>query len=107
MFIAVIAFIVGLQIFVIESWHISSNISQAFSIHFEGLTGTQWAISVVLGLVTFPINAVLKLVPDNMCPILGDEPTADVGEAEQEYSDLLEIAKKYGKFRENSLQKYV
>jgi magnesium-transporting ATPase (P-type) len=107
MFIAVIAFIVGLQIFVIESWHISSNISQAFSIHFEGLTGTQWAISVVIGLVTFPINAILKLVPDTMCPILGDEPTADVGEAEQEYSDLLEISKKYGKFRENSLQKYV
>lgn len=44
-----------------------------------------------------------------MCPILGNEPVEDVDIAKQEYSELLEIAKKYKKagVRENSLQKYI
>ena len=51
-----------------------------------------------MGLVTFPINAGLKFVPDEWCLIMGDEPEKDKKIAEKEYEELLRIAKKY-KFR--------
>lgn len=102
MFIAVIIFIVGLQCFVMLSWNIDTKISQAFSVHFLGLTGGQWVISVLCGLVTFPINAFLKLVPDDFCTSLGDEPEEDKVEAAKEYDELITIARKYHKFRDLS-----
>lgn len=95
MFIAVMAFIIGLQIFVMTAWNYEPKISLAFSTHKLGLTGEQWLISVLIGLVTFPINFVLKFVPDNYCMVLGDEPTDDIGKAEKEYQELLDIAKRY------------
>jgi hypothetical protein len=33
---------------------------------------------MLIALVTFPINLLLKFIPDNMCPMLGDEDLADV-----------------------------
>jgi hypothetical protein len=64
-------------------------------------------MSVVCAIVTFPINAGLKLVPDEWCIVMGDEPDSEKDEAKAEYSELLRIANKYSKFRENSMQKYV
>jgi len=103
MFIAVILFIVGLQVFVMFSWKIDTKISQAFSVHFLGLTETQWIISLVVGLATFPINAIMKTCPDTWCMTLGNEPMDEVEEAKQEYAELLNIASRYKKFRDNSL----
>jgi hypothetical protein len=84
------------------SYKIDTKISQAFSCHFLGLTSGQWIISVLCGLVTFPINAVLKLAPDDFCIALGDEPEEDKVEAAKEYDELIAIAKKYHKFRDLS-----
>ena len=107
MFIAVIIFIVGLQCFVMLSYKIDTKISQAFSVHFEGLTGTQWIISLIVGLATFPINAIMKLVPDEWCIVMGGEPEEDKVAAKADYDTLLDIAKKYkfrtGKTRDSSL----
>jgi hypothetical protein len=83
---------------------IDDKISLAFSVHLLGLTTEQWLISVLVGLVTFPINFGLKFVPDEWCIIMGDEPTEDKAKANEEYQELLRIAKKY-KFRENSNSK--
>lgn len=78
MFIGVMIFIIGLQVFVMTSWSYETKIAQAFSVHLRGLTGEQWIISVLVGLVTFPINFGLKFVPDTWCMVLGDEPKEDV-----------------------------
>jgi len=39
MFIAVMIFIIGLQIFVMTAWTYEPKISLAFSVHLRGLTG--------------------------------------------------------------------
>ena len=61
------------------------KISLAFSIHLLGLTGTQWAISIIVGLVTFPINAIMKMTPDDWCITMGGEPEEEKEAAEQDY----------------------
>jgi Ca2+ transporting ATPase len=104
MFIGVMIFIVGLQVFVMTAWSYETKIAQAFSVHLRGLTGEQWTISVLVGLVTFPINFALKFVPDEWCFIMGDEPKSDVEASAKEYEELLKIARKY-KFREGSNSK--
>jgi len=81
------------------AWHYETKVSLAFSVHLRGLTGGQWLISVLMGLVTFPINFGLKFVPDEWCMILGDEPEDEKVTAKAEYDQLLDIAKKYGTFR--------
>jgi len=50
-----------------------------------GLTSGQWLLSVLVGLVTFPINFGLKFVPDTWCIVLGEEPEGDVEAADKEY----------------------
>lgn len=104
MFIMVMAFIIGLQVFVMTAWHYEEKIMWAFACHLRGLTSGQWIISVCMGLVTFPINFGLKFVPDEWCFIMGDEPTEDVSAAADEYQELLRIANKY-KFRQGSNSK--
>ena len=64
------------------------------SVHINGLTATQWVICIVISLVTFPINLLLKFVPDSICPTLGDEDPKDVEEAERDYQVLKERAAK-------------
>jgi Ca2+ transporting ATPase len=39
MFIAVMIFIIGLQVFVMTAWTYEEKIAQAFSVHLRGLTG--------------------------------------------------------------------
>lgn len=43
------------------------------SVHVNGLTGIQWAYCLLIALVTFPINLLLKFVPDEWCLVLGEE----------------------------------
>ena len=107
MFIAVMIFIIGLQCFVMFGYKISDQIALAFSVHMLGLTSGQWLLSVLVGLVTFPINFGLKFVPDTWCIVLGEEPEGDVEAADKEYQKLLNIASKYksSKVRENSNSK--
>lgn len=58
------------------------------SVHVNGLTGTHWMYCMLIALVTFPINLLLKFVPDAMCPMLGDEDKADVEASEVDYQIL-------------------
>lgn len=58
------------------------------SVHQNGLTATQWAYCLLIALVTFPINLLLKYVPDTMCLTLGDEDPEDVRVAEEDYQVL-------------------
>jgi len=37
----------------------------------SGLSGTQWAEAIAVALSIFPVNAFLKLVPDDWVPKLG------------------------------------
>lgn len=55
------------------------------SVHLNGLTSLQWVYCIVISLVTFPINLVLKWFPDTMCPTLGDEDPAEVEAAAKDY----------------------
>jgi hypothetical protein len=57
-------------------------------VHINGLTGIQWVLCIVISLVTFPINLLLKYVPDHLCPILGEEDPADVEAAAADYAEL-------------------
>ena len=41
----------------------------------------------------------LKLVPDSICVILGDEPEEDVVASTKDYQELLNISRKY-RFRD-------
>lgn len=87
------------------AWTYEPKISLAFSVHLRGLTGDQWLLSVLIGLVTFPINFGLKFVPDNWCIVLGDEPDGDVDKASKEYQELLDIARRYKSRRQGSNSK--
>lgn len=58
------------------------------SVHVNGLTGTQWLYCMLISLVTFPINLMLKFVPDEMCPMLGDEDPVDIKASEEDYTTL-------------------
>jgi len=109
MFIGVLAAIAGLQVFIMFSGGINKQIAYAFSVHIYGLTSTQWIITVVGGLFTFPINAILQKVPDTWAPILGEEPKDDVEAAAKDYRDLMEYAKlnKLRKVRDHSGQQFI
>lgn len=67
------------------------------SVHINGLTSTQWIYSIVISLITFPINLFLKFVPDGMCPILGDEDPAEVEAAANDYKILREKGEQLAK----------
>lgn len=58
------------------------------SVHINGLTAIQWVLCIVVALVTFPINLLLKYCPDGICPVLGDEEEKDVEAAAKDYSEL-------------------
>lgn len=62
------------------------------SVHVNGLTGTQWIYCLVISLITFPINLILKFVPDTLCPVLGEEDPEDVQASINDY----EVLKKKG-----------
>ena len=47
--------------------------SRVFVVSFYGLDGPQWGISISIGLTSFIVNAILKLIPDGCCPKIGKD----------------------------------
>lgn len=58
------------------------------SVHVKGLTGVQWLYCLLIALVTFPINLLLKFIPDTWCLVLGEEDPEDVKSAAMDYEIL-------------------
>ena len=65
----------------------------ALKVHKDGLNGTQWIICLVVSIFCIAWNAVLKFVPDHICPTLGDEDEEDVVAAAEDYARIQAIAK--------------
>merc|ERR1719231_1209515 len=82
-FLTVWTIIVVFQVFCVQFF------GRFMSVHINGLTGTQWLYCLLISLVTFPINILLKFVPDTMCPMLGEEDPEDVKAAEEDYKILV------------------
>lgn len=83
------AFMIVWTIIVIIQVFCTQFFGRFMSVHINGLTGTQWLICLVISLVTFPINIVLKFVSeDTFCPMLGDEDPNDIKEADDDYQVL-------------------
>jgi len=38
------------------------------SCHVNGLTGVQWAMSILIGLSVIPVNFIMKFIPDSIWP---------------------------------------
>lgn len=87
MFVAVWLVIVGGQVVMVVFG------GRAMKVHMNGLTGLQWVITVAIGLVSLFINLILKFVPDEIWPTMGDENEEDVIAAENDYKVLLKFRK--------------
>jgi Ca2+-transporting ATPase len=66
--------------------------SKAMKIHIAGITGTQWLLTVLVAFSGMIWNAILKLVPDKICPVLGDETEEEVRQSIEDYNILRGIA---------------
>jgi len=66
--------------------------SVAMKVHVKGLTAEQWGICLIFSLLSLVVNAILKCMPDSMCPTLGDETEEDIREAVLDYETLRGIA---------------
>lgn len=82
MFIIIWFVIVGGQICIIQFG------SLAMKVHVNGLTTSQWLITVLVASASLVINLIMKFLPDNLCPTLGDEDPADVERAKKDYINL-------------------
>jgi hypothetical protein len=60
-------------------------------VHVNGLTGIQWAWCIALSLFTFPMNFILKFVPDSWFYDMGEE---DPNEVEKFAADYRLLARK-------------
>ena len=56
--------------------------------HINGLTGIQWAMSILIGASVMIINFILKFVPDSIWPQLGNESEEDIQKAKNDYIHL-------------------
>ena len=61
---------------------------RVFKVHKYGLTGVQWAYTTLPALSVFVFNALLKCVPDSICPQLGTETDDEKEVAAQEYKAI-------------------
>lgn len=61
---------IWLGIFVVQIF-ISQFTADVFQVHRQGLTLTQWAICIGLGLSSWVVSLIAKYVPDTLCPELG------------------------------------
>ena len=51
--------------------------SRVFVVSLYGLDGIQWGISFGVGLTSFAVNAIIKLIPDDCCPKIGRDSVDD------------------------------
>lgn len=68
----------------------------ALKVHLNGLNLNQWIICFCFGVTVLFFNAVLKFVPDSICPTLGDEDEEDVLAAKEDYAKIRAVAKGLG-----------
>jgi len=61
---------------------------KVFKVHKDGLTLEQWAWCLGFGVTSLIWNAVLKKVPESICPVLGDENKSEVEAAAADYKSL-------------------
>jgi magnesium-transporting ATPase (P-type) len=87
MFMIVWIIIVFGQLFIVQFGGL------ALKVHKDGLNSTQWLICLVVSVFCIAWNAVLKLVPDHICPTLGDEDEEDVIDAARDYERIQAIAR--------------
>lgn len=81
-FLVIWLIIFGLQIVFIEAFGTS------FKVHVNGLTSEHWTWSVGVALLAFPMNFILKFVPDNFFLQMGEEDPSDVEAAKKDYEVL-------------------
>merc|ERR1711918_97046 len=55
--------------------------SRVFVCCVDGLDWAQWLIAIAVGLTSFFINILLKLVPDWLCPKIGQDSVDDLRRA--------------------------
>lgn len=82
------AFIVILVIICCGQFVIVQFGSLAMKCHVNGLTGTQWAMCILIGLFSMVVNFIMKFVPDTIWPKLGTETEEDIQKAKNEYIHL-------------------
>jgi len=80
---------VGVWIIILVAQIAIVNLGGAvFKVHKQGITLEQWFWCVGFGFTSLIWNAILKNLPESICPILGDENKTDVAAAEADYKSL-------------------
>lgn len=80
---------VGVWIIILVAQVVIVNFGGAvFKVHDDGITLDQWYWCVGFGFTSLIWNAILKKVPESICPVLGDENKSDVEAAEADYKVL-------------------
>jgi len=96
MFVVVWFVIVGGQILIVQFGSI------AMKVHVNGLTSSQWLITVAVASASLVINFFMKFLPDTLCPTLGDEDPADVEMAKKDYINLRKTRELSNSIRQGS-----
>lgn len=65
----------------------------AMKVHSDGITLTQWILSVALSFISLLVNLFLKFIPEKFFPDLGEENESDVAAAKRDYDNLLKFRK--------------
>jgi Ca2+ transporting ATPase len=83
------AMFVGVWIIILVAQIAIVNLGgKIFKVHAEGITLEQWVWCLAFGFSSLIWNAVLKKVPESICPVLGDEDLKDVEAASADYKQL-------------------
>jgi hypothetical protein len=83
------AMFVGVWIIILVAQIAIVNLGgKIFKVHSEGITLDQWVWCLAFGCSSLIWNAVLKKVPESICPVLGDEDLKDVEAASADYKNL-------------------
>ena len=82
LYVIILFIISGLQFVLCQFGNI------AIKVHVNGLTGTQWAWCIGLALITFPMNFILKFVPDSWFYDMGQEDPKDIEKHALDYKIL-------------------
>lgn len=82
LFVVIFIAICALQVIMVQL------AGRVMKVHNMGLTGEQWLFTTIPAFLVFIFNAILKFVPDWICPVLGDEEESDKEKAKKEYMNL-------------------
>lgn len=82
LFVVIFIAICALQVIMVQL------AGRVMKVHNMGLTGEQWLYTTIPAFLVFIFNAILKFVPDYICPVLGDEEESDKEKAKKEYMNL-------------------